>query len=89
MKFTSYKSYLHSYFQSHAKLENEVFSVTSSNCGLKGMYLSALKLTEEQPGIALLMHKSSPPLLSHFSLYPEYVTIPEIQNLVASHKIFS
>ena len=53
------------------------------------LLLRTRKLTEEQLEIALLMQKRFPLLLGQILRYLEYVTIPDIQNLIASQKNFS
>ncbi|MBC8257563.1 MAG: DnaJ domain-containing protein [SAR324 cluster bacterium] len=72
-----------------AKLKNKVFSSKSSKRRLGGLLLSAHKITGEQLEIALLMQKRFPLLLGQILRHLEYVSIPEIQEVVASQKKFS
>ena len=79
----------HSIMQPLSKLKNKVFSATLSKRRLGSLLLRTRKLTEEQLEIALLMQKRFPLLLGQILRYLEYVTIPDIQNLIASQKNFS
>jgi len=72
-----------------SKLKNKVFSVASSKCKLGDLLLRERKLTAEQLEIALLMQKRFPLLLGQILRYLNYVSIPEIQNSIASQKNFS
>ena len=76
----------YSILQPISKLKNKLFSATSSKRRLGSLLLHARILTEEQLEIALLMQKRFPLLLGQILRYLEYVTIPEIQNSVASQK---
>ena len=69
-----------------SKLKNQLFSVTSSKRKLGGMLLRSGSISEQQLEIALLMQKRFPLLLGQILRYLEYVTIPEIQNSIASQK---
>ena len=82
-------SWQHSIRQPLSKLKNKVFSASLSKRRLGNLLLRARKLTEEQLEIALLMQKRFPLLLGQILRYLEYVSIPEIQNSVASQKNFS
>jgi len=72
-----------------SKLKNQLFSVTSSKRKLGGMLLRSGSISEQQLEIALLMQKRFPLLLGQILRYLEYVTIPEIQNSIASQKKFN
>ena len=72
-----------------SKLKNQLFSVTSSKRKLGGMLLSSGSISEQQLEIALLMQKRFPLLLGQILRYLDYVSIPEIQNSIASQKKFS
>jgi len=72
-----------------SKLKNKVFSVASSKRKLGGLLLRERKLTAEQLEIALLMQKRFPLLLGQILRYLNYVSIPEIQNSIASQNNFS
>jgi len=72
-----------------SKLKNKVFSVASSKRKLGGLLLRERKLTAEQLEIALLIQKRFPLLLGQILRYLDYVSIPEIQNSIASQKNFS
>jgi len=72
-----------------SKLKNKVFSVASSKRKLGDLLLRERKLTAEQLEIALLMQKRFPLLLGQIQRYLNYVSIPEIQNSIASQKNFS
>ena len=72
-----------------SKLKNRVFSASSSKRLLGRLLLRAGKLTEEQLEMALLIQKRFPLLLGQVLRYLEYVSIPEIQNSIASQKNFS
>jgi len=72
-----------------SKLKNKVFSVASSKRKLGGLLLREHKITAEQLEIALLMQKRFPLLLGQILRHLEYVSIPELQNLIASQKNFS
>ncbi|MBS1255950.1 MAG: Chaperone protein DnaJ [Deltaproteobacteria bacterium] len=72
-----------------SKLKNHLSSVTSSKRKLGGMLLRSGSITEQQLEIALLMQQRFPLLLGQILRYLEYVTIPEIQNSIASQKKFS
>ena len=76
-------------FEPLSKLKNQLFSVTSSKRKLGGMLLSSGSISEQQLEIALLMQKRFPLLLGQILRHLEYVTIPEIQNSIASQKKFS
>ena len=76
-------------FEPLSKLKNQLFSVTSSKRKLGGMLLSSGSISEQQLEIALLLQKRFPLLLGQILRYLEYVTIPEIQNSIASQKKFS
>ena len=78
-----------SLLQPLSKLKNKVFSVASSKRKLGDLLLRERKLTEEQLEIALLMQKRFPLLLGQILRYLDYVSIPEIQNSIASQKNFS
>jgi len=78
-----------SLLQPLSKLKNKVFSVAASKRKLGGLLLRERKLTAEQLEIALLMQKRFPLLLGQILRYLEYVSIPEIQNSIASQKNFS
>ena len=78
-----------SIFEPLSKLKNQLFSVTSSKRKLGGMLLSSGSISEQQLEIALLLQKRFPLLLGQILRYLEYVTIPEIQNSIASQKKFS
>ena len=78
-----------SLFQPLSKLKKQLFSVTSSKRKLGGMLLRSGSISEQQLEIALLMQKRFPLLLGQILRYLEYVTIPEIQNSIASQKKFS
>ena len=71
------------------KLKNKVFSVASSKRKLGDLLLRERKLTAEQLEISLLMQKRFPLLLGQILRYLDYVSIPEIQNSIASQKNFS
>ena len=60
--------------------------MTSSKRKLGGMLLRSGSISEQQLEIALLMQKRFPLLLGQILRYLEYVTIPEIQNSIASQK---
>ncbi len=77
-----------SIFRPLSKLKNQIYSVTSSKRKLGGMLLSCGSISEQQLEIALLMQKKFPLLLGQILRYLEYVTIPEIQNSIASQKKF-
>ena len=77
-----------SIFKPISKLKNQIYSVTSSKRKLGGMLLSCGSISEQQLEIALLMQKRFPLLLGQILRYLEYVTIPEIQNSIASQKKF-
>ena len=72
-----------------SKLKFQLFSFTSSKRKLGGMLLRSGSISEQQLEIALLMQKRFPLLLGQILRYLEYVTIPEIQNSIASQKKFS
>jgi len=72
-----------------SKLKNQLFSVTSTKRKLGGMLLSSGSISEQQLEIALLMQKRFPLLLGQILRYLDYVSIPEIQNSIASQKKFS
>ena len=78
-----------SLLQPLSKLKNKVFSVASSKRKLGDLLLRERKLTAEQLEIALLMQKRFPLLLGQILRYLDYVSIPEIQNSIASQKNFS
>jgi len=78
-----------SLLQPLSKLKNKIFSVASSKRKLGGLLLRERKLTAEQLEIALLMQKRFPLLLGQILRYLNYVSIPEIQNSIASQKNFS
>ena len=78
-----------SLLQPLSKLKNKVFSVAASKRKLGGLLLRERKLTAEQLEIALLMQKRFPLLLGQILRYLDYVSIPEIQNSIASQKNFS
>ena len=78
-----------SLLQPLSKLKNKVFSVAASKRKLGGLLLRSRKLTGEQLEIALLMQKRFPLLLGQILRYLDYVSIPEIQNSIASQKNFS
>ena len=78
-----------SLLQPLSKLKNKVFSVAASKRKLGGLLLRERKLTAEQLEIALLMQKRFPLLLGQILRYLNYVSIPEIQNSIASQKNFS
>ena len=78
-----------SLLQPLSKLKNKVFSVASSKRKLGDLLLRERKLTAEQLEIALLMQKRFPLLLGQILRYLNYVSIPEIQNSIASQKNFS
>jgi hypothetical protein len=78
-----------SFLQPLSKLKNKVFSVAASKRKLGGLLLRERKLTAEQLEIALLMQKRFPLLLGQLLRYLNYVSIPEIQNSIASQKNFS
>ena len=78
-----------SLLQPLSKLKNKVFSVASSKRKLGDLLLRSRKLTAEQLEIALLMQKRFPLLLGQILRYLNYVSIPEIQNSIASQKNFS
>ena len=72
-----------------SKLKIQLFSVTSSKRKLGGMLLNSGSISEQQLEIALLMQKRFPLLLGQILRYLDYVTIPEIQNSIASQKKFN
>jgi len=78
-----------SLLQPLSKLKNKVFSVAASKRKLGDLLLRERKLTEEQLEISLLMQKRFPLLLGQILRYLDYVSIPEIQNSIASQKNFS
>ena len=78
-----------SLLQPLSKLKNKVFSVAASKRKLGGLLLRERKITAEQLEIALLMQKRFPLLLGQILRYLNYVSIPEIQNSIASQKNFS
>jgi hypothetical protein len=78
-----------SLLQPLSKLKNKVFSVASSKRKLGDLLLRERKLTAEQLEIALLMQKRFPLLLGQILRYLDYVSIPDIQNSIASQKNFS
>jgi len=78
-----------SLLQPLSKLKNKVFSVAASKRKLGDLLLRERKLTAEQLEIALLMQKRFPLLLGQILRYLDYVSIPEIQNSIASQKNFS
>ena len=78
-----------SLFQPLSKLKNKVFSFAASKRKLGGLLLRERKLTAEQLEIALLMQKRFPLLLGQILRYLDYVSIPEIQNSIASQKNFN
>ncbi len=78
-----------SIFRPLSKIKNQLFSITSSKRKLGGMLLRSGSISEQQLEIALLMQKRFPLLLGQILRYLEYVTIPEIQNSIASQKKFS
>ena len=78
-----------SLLQPLSKLKNKVFSVAASKRKLGGLLLRERKLTAEQLEIALFMQKRFPLLLGQILRYLDYVSIPEIQNSIASQKNFS
>ena len=78
-----------SILQPLSKLKNKVFSVASSNRKLGGLLLRKRKLTADQLEIALLIQKRFPLLLGQILRYLDYVSIPEIQNSIASQNKIS
>ena len=78
-----------SLLQPLSKLKNKVFSVAASKRKLGDLLLRDRKLTVEQLEIALLIQKRFPLLLGQILRYLNYVSIPEIQNSIASQKNFS
>ena len=72
-----------------SKLKNQLFFFTSSKRKLGGMLLRSGSISEQQLEIALLMQKRFPLLLGQILRYLEYVTIPEIQNSIASQRKYS
>ncbi len=78
-----------SLLQPLSKLKNKVFSVAASKRKLGDLLLRERKLTAEQLEIALLIQKRFPLLLGQILRYLDYVSIPEIQNSIASQKNFS
>ena len=82
---SSWKS---SFFRPLSKIKNQLYSVTSSKRKLGEMLLSCGSISEQQLEIALLLQKKFPLLLGQILRYLEYVSIPEIQNSIASQKKF-
>ena len=78
-----------SLLQPFSILKDKVVSVASSKRKLGDLLLRERKLTAEQLEIALLMQKKFPLLLGQILRYLDYVSIPEIQNSIASQKNYS
>tara|TARA_Y100001970_G_C14078892_1_gene773568 strand:- start:756 stop:1154 length:399 start_codon:yes stop_codon:yes gene_type:complete len=84
----NYSSLQNPILRKFSVFKNRILTAKSSKNLLGKILLRSKKITEEQLEISLLIQKRFPLLLGQIFRHLEYVSIPDIENSIASQKKF-